>query len=82
MTEDIVGEKSGSERRCAYAGCTTRLSIYNSDFLCWAHADATTRARFERTTARPVADSVRWPARTDAERTSAVRRNADHLSRS
>jgi hypothetical protein len=38
----------GSERCCAYAGCTTRLSVYNSDFLCWTHADVRTRAQFEK----------------------------------
>jgi hypothetical protein len=38
---------SGSERRCAYPGCTTKLSVYNSDYLCWTHADAKTRAHFD-----------------------------------
>lgn len=36
------------DRRCAWAGCTTTLSIYNSDYLCWVHADERTRARYER----------------------------------
>lgn len=57
MGEGIVGGSSRSERCCAYAGCTTRLSVYNSDFLCWTHADATTRARFERATKRQAARS-------------------------
>jgi hypothetical protein len=49
------GGSRGSGRFCAYAGCTTRLSVYNSDFLCWTHADMTTRASFERKTARHAA---------------------------
>lgn len=63
MGEGIVGGSSRSERCCAYAGCTTRLSVYNSDFLCWTHADVTTRARFERAAAWHAARSE-----TDAPR--------------
>jgi hypothetical protein len=48
--EATVGDSRGLERCCQYPGCTTKLSIYNSDFLCWTHADARTRARFERVT--------------------------------
>lgn len=47
MIEVVIVGSSSSERCCAYPACTTRLSIYNSDFLCWTHADVTTRARFE-----------------------------------
>lgn len=47
VPEDAVERPRTPERRCAYPGCTTRLSIYNADFLCWAHADARTRARFD-----------------------------------
>ncbi len=36
------------ERRCLAPGCLTTLSTYNMDFLCFAHADEVTRARFER----------------------------------
>ena len=35
-------------RRCAAPGCPTVLSVYNSDHLCFAHADVKTRAPFER----------------------------------
>ncbi len=31
-----------------YPDCTTLLSVYNSDYLCFAHADEKTRARFQR----------------------------------
>jgi hypothetical protein len=58
MAEGIVGGSSGSERCCAYAGCMTRLSVYNSDFLCWTHADATTRALFEQRSMRPAQRSA------------------------
>jgi hypothetical protein len=44
---EILNDGAGTERCCAYPACTTRLSVYNSDFLCWTHADARTRARFE-----------------------------------
>ena len=36
-------------RQCLSPECTTVLSIYNSDHLCFTHADAASRARFERT---------------------------------
>ena len=35
-------------RRCAAPGCPTVLSVYNSDHLCFTHADVRTRAPFER----------------------------------
>jgi hypothetical protein len=54
MAIGIIGGSSASERSCAFAGCTTRLSVYNSDFLCWTHADVTTRARFEQRAMRPA----------------------------
>jgi hypothetical protein len=34
-------------RTCSAPGCTTVLSVYNSDHLCFMHADEVTRARFE-----------------------------------
>lgn len=37
------------ERQCSAPGCVTVLSIYNTDHLCFAHADVASRARFERT---------------------------------
>jgi hypothetical protein len=61
MGEGVVDGASGSERCCLYEGCTTRLSVYNSDFLCWTHADVKTRARFERV-------SSGHPARSEGER--------------
>jgi hypothetical protein len=36
------------DRTCSAPGCTTVLSVYNSDHLCFMHADEVTRARFER----------------------------------
>lgn len=57
MGEGVVDGTGGSERCCAYEGCTTRLSIYNSDFLCWTHADVKTRARFETVSAGHAARS-------------------------
>lgn len=81
MAEDIVGASKDSERRCAYAGCTTRLSMYNSDFLCWTHADARTRAHFERTTARPAFHSDRWaPRAPEPERGSRVYQGSEQRS--
>jgi len=35
-------------RRCTAPGCPTVLSVYNSDHLCFSHADVRTRAPFER----------------------------------
>jgi hypothetical protein len=51
LVEATVGE-SGGGRRCKYPGCTTTLSVYNSDFLCWTHASVEVRARFDRLSAR------------------------------
>jgi hypothetical protein len=34
-------------RQCSAPGCTTVLSVYNSDHLCFRHADELTRTRFE-----------------------------------
>jgi hypothetical protein len=45
MTDTV---KRDSERRCAAPGCPTVLSVYNSDHLCFTHADVVTRAPFER----------------------------------
>lgn len=81
MGEEIVGGSSRSERCCAYAGCTTRLSVYNSDFLCWTHADATTRARFERATMRQAARSEREvPRAREPENGSALYRRSGQAS--
>jgi hypothetical protein len=63
MGVEIVGGPKDSERCCAYPGCTTRLSMYNSDFLCWTHADATTRAHFERASTRHAARTERYVPR-------------------
>ena len=41
-------QQHNPNRRCAFLGCTTTLSVYNSDFMCWVHADECTRARYER----------------------------------
>ena len=43
-------EKRDPNRRCSAPDCPTVLSIYNSDHLCFAHADMATRRRFERRT--------------------------------
>jgi hypothetical protein len=43
-------ERSTTERRCSAPGCKTTLSKYNSDHLCFVHADAVSRLRFERVT--------------------------------
>ncbi len=45
-------EGSTAERRCAAPGCTTTLSVYNSDYLCFAHADEVSRSRFDMRWAR------------------------------
>ena len=57
MTETTnVKESSATDgreaRQCQYPGCLTRLSVYNSDYLCWTHADVKTRARFDSLTRR------------------------------
>ncbi len=41
-------ETPTAERRCSAPGCETTLSKYNSDHLCFAHADAVSRLRFDR----------------------------------
>lgn len=53
---DAVGSTS-MDRRCLFPRCTTSLSMYNSDVLCWTHADEKARSRFDRvarTMARPL----------------------------
>jgi hypothetical protein len=52
----MSNERSTGRRRCPAEGCTTILSSYNSDYLCFAHADERTRARFERP--RPAPDRL------------------------
>jgi hypothetical protein len=42
-----VPQQQNLNRRCAYPECTTTLSVYNSDFMCFLHADERTRARYE-----------------------------------
>lgn len=42
-----VGTERDAQRRCSAPDCVTVLSIYNSDHLCFAHADEVTRRRFE-----------------------------------
>jgi hypothetical protein len=49
--QQTVGDSSDTGRRCVYPGCTTDLSVYNSDVLCWTHADEKTRAHFDRRSA-------------------------------
>ena len=44
--------QDGTKRRCAYEGCTTTLSIYNVDVLCFVHADERTRAGYDRASGR------------------------------
>jgi hypothetical protein len=44
--DDSVKRDRG--RKCSAPDCPTVLSVYNSDHLCFAHADSVTRARFER----------------------------------
>jgi hypothetical protein len=46
--QEPVGDASKIERRCLYPGCPTTLSDYNSDVLCWTHADERTRVHFDR----------------------------------
>ncbi len=45
MTDRVIRDPL---RRCAAPGCPTVLSVYNSDHLCFTHADVRTRALFER----------------------------------
>jgi hypothetical protein len=42
-----IEAKRDPRRRCSAPGCTTVLSMYNSDHLCFTHADVASRARFE-----------------------------------
>jgi len=48
-------------RRCAAPGCPTVLSVYNSDHLCFTHADEKTRAPFERRAASAGIDHTSAP---------------------
>ena len=52
-----IEAKRDPRRQCAAPGCTTVLSMYNSDRLCFTHADLASRARFEH----------RGPARIEQE---------------
>jgi hypothetical protein len=45
-------------RRCAATDCPTVLSIYNSDHLCFMHADVRTRARYERRSSPMIGRSI------------------------
>jgi len=49
------------DRRCAWVGCTTTLSMYNSDYLCWVHADERTRTRHERIVTSGIGPDQRAP---------------------
>jgi hypothetical protein len=46
------GQTLASKRSCLAPGCTTMLSTYNTDHLCFAHDAKASRDRFESTTAR------------------------------
>jgi hypothetical protein len=63
--QETVGDSSGIGRRCLYPGCTTALSIYNSDVLCWTHADERTRAQFDRVSATRTNQRLRYRQLTD-----------------
>jgi hypothetical protein len=53
MSDESTAEPTPEAgRRCAYPGCVTTLSRYNSDYLCWTHADVKTRAQFDNLTRR------------------------------
>ena len=52
-----IEAKRDPRRQCSAPGCTTVLSMYNSDHLCFTHADVASRARFE----------PRGPARIERE---------------
>ena len=44
----MLEEARDPDRCCEAPGCLTTLSRYNTDYLCFRHADEATRARFER----------------------------------
>lgn len=60
MTNALDGELSAPEgldeargpgdqrRRCAYPECTTKLSTYNPDRMCWMHGRTVAFARLDR----------------------------------
>lgn len=59
LVEATVGDSSSARRRCQYPECTTTLSAYNPDRLCWMHGRAVVFARLERwavTRERPCAN--------------------------
>jgi len=62
------------ERQCSAPGCVTVLSIYNTDHLCFAHADVASRARFERTSPQRI-ESVPYRHRIDLPETADAREN-------
>jgi hypothetical protein len=68
--QETVDNSSKDGRRCLYPGCTTALSVYNSDVLCWTHADERTRARFDHRSATSTAQRLRYRPRKE-EQTSA-----------
>ncbi len=41
-------ETRDPRRVCLHPECTTTLSVYNVDYLCFTHADERSRARFDR----------------------------------
>jgi hypothetical protein len=68
--QEMVEDVSSAGRRCLYPGCTTDLSIYNSDVLCWTHADEKTRALFERRSAGSTAQRLRYQPRKEGQTTA------------
>ena len=60
------------ERRCSAPGCPTVLSIYNTDHLCFAHADVASRARFERTGPSRIDHTAPYRQRIELPETAAA----------
>ena len=56
--EEPVRHSSVPGRRCQHAECATVLSTYNSDVLCWTHADQKARTRFDRRTAGSMTERL------------------------
>jgi hypothetical protein len=69
-------------RRCAAPGCPTVLSVYNSDHLCFTHADEKTRAPFERRAAATMINHSSTPPDINALRLLEPAVPAEHGSNS
>ena len=56
--------KRDPSRRCSAPGCSTLLSLYNSDHLCFVHGDERSRTAFERVseTARRYQETSQAPS--------------------